>query len=733
MQLHGMDADGLAEDQGPALADVFSSSAEGDDEYPNNPLDESVFGPAWRAEIEKLDTLTPAEIVAEASGDGFLPTDWAMDHASILEALSALGMDDRRLRLQRGDELSLVAQVLAYLGLEPEPLQVQWHKQKLAARILELNLMEPLAKRLRGDHLPPTLQDLWQNQRPQLKETVSAKPTVQELLDALPVKGTRRQRPPQNQTLPATREAAERAEQLYWGREFLALMRLADAPVIETVADSLDPVAALLGAMGATRGSTMKSYHRALVPFRKWLETSMGTQWPSGPIPAVDFLHMAGSKPCAPTFPQRFLQALAWFEKAGGWRGQGRISEQQLFTNTVKFWQEELRNGVEPLKQAPRLPWIIVAALELYTCNTEVPDKLRLKAFTLLLKCWGTLREDDVQHISPSRLRIMGELLVTELLRTKTTGASKRTRQLPMAIWLGATITRSMWLESGLGLLELHTKKNADFLLPAWGKASEPTNTPMTYAESAGLSKKILADLTVPEFDEESHTWGPGTEKILDPGMDSFFTEHSGRPVLPTAAQCLEFAKEDRDHLGRWSPGGAEEYSRAYRMIVQAIQVKVRNAVLAGDKRLAEHEILDRLGTWGASRNWEEGKIAGCKTNLGKRFEKFWSEIAKTGGPPDDIDPISTASLPAPSLPRTSHKSKPTVPRFLIVYGRNRKTAKLHKIGGCPWTSIQLADSQEVSQAAPELYDSRCKQCWPRLLGQVEERDFRDTSSGSDF
>ena len=113
------------------------------------------------------------------------------------------------------------------------------------------------------------------------------------------------------------------------------------------------------------------------------------------------------------------------------------------------------------------------------------------------------------------------------------------------------------------------------------------------------------------------------------------------------------------------------------------------------------------------------------------RFANFWQEVKKAGGPPDETEPIPAITLPRP----LASKSQPVAnaPRFLIVYGRWRRTAKLHKVGGCPWTTIHLADSQEVARPTPIMYNSRCKQCWPELLKQSEEAKPGEPSSGSDF
>ena len=700
--------------------------------YPQQPLDPAVFDAAWISSIEALDSLDSAQLVMPVSEDGFLPVDWEMDQQSILGALAALGLDDRRLLLQKGDELAVVAQVLAYLGLEPGPRQVQWHRRLLTEHILKLEQAEPLAKRLRGEHLPPQLQDLLARDKVRVESSDPVpKLSVYDLLDDLPAKGLRGRNTAVAVQPPATREEAEKRLQRTWAEEFLRLLRAAEAPVIEMVADSLDPIAALHGAMGSTRGSTLESYHKALSPLRKWMESTSDQSWPSSIAQLIDFLHMAGNRPCAPTYPQRFLQAVTWFEKVGGWTGTGKLSGSDLFQNTVKFWQDELRAGIEPTRQAPRLPWSVLASLELYVCDTTKAKHKRYKAWTILLKAWGTLREDDVQHVAPAKFRVVGELLVTELLRSKTTGASKRIRQLPIAIWMGCTLTRSMWLEHGLGLMDEICEKDADYLLPSFTREGESKKTPMSYSEAAGLSRTILAELQCPYYEEESQTWTLSPEPLLGALLALLFTEHSGRPVLPTAAQCLQIAKDERNHLGRWSPGGADDYSRSYRLIVQAIQMKVRTAVLNADKRLAEVEVLDLVAVWGKRRGWDEDKISSARSLLDERFTKFWLEVKKAGGPTDETEVIPRVSIP--KLPLSRALTVSNAPRFLIVYGRKRRTAKLHKVGGCPWTTIHLADSQEVAKPTPIMYNSRCKQCWPKLLKQSEEAEPGEPSSGSDF
>ena len=287
-----------------------------------------------------------------------------------------------------------------------------------------------------------------------------------------------------------------------------------------------------------------------------------------------------------------------------------------------------------------------------------------------------------------------------------------------------------MWLEWGLGVLSGSNFIKNDFILPSFNAAGQALQQPMSYQESSALSKQVLSRLKVPVYDEESHHWEESTELLVGSELASFWTEHSPRSVIPTAAQVLECPKDERNFLGRWSPGGSDDYGRAYRVVVMGIQRKVVRAVLSGDSRLKEHDVLDRLQQWGESRDLTDSQILHLKAGLSEGMEKFWAEIKKAGGPPDEEVPTTSSPVlsQAPVVePPSSKRGK-----YLIVYTRNRKQAKLHKVGGCAWTTVTLADSQEVIKLATTMYNSRCKLCWPEVDAGKGKDQSEDTSD-SDF
>ena len=688
------------------------------DEYPCEELDQQLFGPEWIASIEALDSVGDQELYDDATTDGFVPMDWEQDHAAMEQSLNQLGMDDLRLSFQQGEELALVSQLLEHLGLVMTSQQVEWHRRRFAVKIKNIKDAQPMAKRLRGDHLSPDSQ--------RIRDAGSSK-AVRNLVDEsqnlgesqLPLPGRRFKENRSSRLWVGTREEQERADQDHWTEVVIGILSKAGAPLIEMAAESINKEAVLRGAIGSTRGSTMESYCKALKPLVQWLEDTNSQAWPATLIQIIDFLHMAGNKPCSPSYPRRFGQSFSWFERIGNWAESERLSGQELLTRTIAYWTEALRAGIRPLKQAARYPWAMMASLELYVLDQSQPKHKRYKAWTMLVKAWGTMREDDLQHLSPGKFRAMGELLVSELMRSKTSGASKRVRELPIAIWTGVTLTRNLWLETGMGLMDELTLKTNDYLLPAFDSLGAPMQRPMTYLESACLSRAVIRDLKEVIYDRDAEVWKEGSGRLIPESLISLWTEHSARPVVPSAGQVLEFLKDECNYLGRWSPGGSADYTRAFRTVAQSIQTRVWRAVLSGDKRLFEHEVLDRVTSWGEARGWKEEESAEQKAGLLTKVKAYWDEVAKAGGPPEETSPVTVepvagvAERPLPQLPRKGVKN-----RYLIVFSRNRRHAKLHRIGGCQWTQLTLADSQEIRHALPELYSSRCKLCWPQLLGQ---------------
>ena len=297
-----------------------------------------------------------------------------------------------------------------------------------------------------------------------------------------------------------------------------------------------------------------------------------------------------------------------------------------------------------------------------------------------------------------------------------------------MILWGGVSLLQQSWIENGMALVDSLCQKDNDFLLPKFTKMGIVVNSPMSYSESAAMTRTVMEELRVPRWDEESMTWVESSSYLLPRDLAQFWTEHSPRAVLPTAAQVLQVPKEQLNCLGRWSPSGGEDYARSHKAVVTRIQQQVMQAVQNGDPRLYEADIIDRLKSWTELREYTEGQAERLRESLTGLTVQFWDEMMKAKKPVEGDSILVTEQI----LHRVSQtlqvkstgKQRTT---YLIVYTRNRKKAKLHKMGGCQWTAVSLSDSQEVVKPVPSMYDSRCKLCWPKIL---DAADLDDGSSG---
>lgn len=258
-------------------------------------VDKGMFGAAWVASMKVLEAM-PLE---HLSDDGFIPDQWNLNQKLIQSTILSLGFTDAKLLVQKGDELSMTAQLVAHLGLEV--------------------VQDSIQAALRFS---------------------SEAPAVTGISDAgegwmIPGPGRRSRRSRLSESTDViTRASQERELQAYLSGKVMVILTEASAPVIILASEAADPQGIWVGAVGAARGSTMESYTKTIWIFLQWLRAAFAVAWPEGVVKVVEFLHTAGSKPCSPSFPGKFLAALAWYEKVGGWARADRFSGQELVKRT---------------------------------------------------------------------------------------------------------------------------------------------------------------------------------------------------------------------------------------------------------------------------------------------------------------------------------------------------------------------------------------------------------------
>ena len=484
---------------------------------------------------------------------GFINANWIKDQTALEATLSVLGLTGERLALQAGEESDVLEQLLIHHQLEIGNKQKAFHLHQLKTNVKLAQQLLPLQKRLRGDSASVSIQRIQDATAAfsKAKALESQKPSGWDFTEfKLPPKGKRRQTLLLQQFPGTSKAALEDRQKADIVDQVISILELAEAPIVQAGAESQHPRRTIIGAVGASRTGTMVSYVRAFKSFLEFLYVSFGKRWPDRFTQITDYLHCRGDEPCPPSTPQVFIQALAWFEKTGSFASSQSFSKHDSVKRTVDYIIEKVSVGAPPLRQAPRLPAVMMASLELYVVNPQHPPGFRLKAFSELFKTFGTLREDDIQHLPPSRIRITGELVISELMKTKTSGKTKRVKELPLAVWAGASITGSAWLEQGMVLLGEFGDPGRDYMLPTMSAdGMEATEGPLSYGTSLALMQRLMEELKRPAF--ANGGWMESDIKLFLPSMKSFFTEHSARAVLPSILAVLEEDKLRVDYLGR--------------------------------------------------------------------------------------------------------------------------------------------------------------------------------------
>ena len=95
---------------------------------------------------------------------------------------------------------------------------------------------------------------------------------------------------------------------------------------------------------------------------------------------------------------------------------------------------EALSGGAPLTKRAPRYPTMLLVKIERYVLDDGEPSALKIFGWVKLLKTWASLRWSDLQAIKPADLRLTDGRLATTLRKTKTSGPTKRIKELPVCV-----------------------------------------------------------------------------------------------------------------------------------------------------------------------------------------------------------------------------------------------------------------------------------------------------------
>lgn len=133
--------------------------------------------------------------------------------------------------------------------------------------------------------------------------------------------------------------------------------------------------------------------------------------------------------------------------------------------------------------------------------DREQASHIRVTACFKLLKFWAGMRFNDAAHIKGSNLRFYDGKLSGVLVRTKTTGAGKRVRELPVFVGADAYIRHPGWLQVGLAVADEEVNRKREYLFLEGLLTGRVVGTsPMTYPEAVAASSEMM---------EKSRAGGP--------------------------------------------------------------------------------------------------------------------------------------------------------------------------------------------------------------------------------
>jgi hypothetical protein len=510
---------------------------------------------------------------------------------------------------------------------------------------------------------------------------------------------------------------ADRQLMMKWCRRLSDILSRDDVPSWTQAEKSADPAAAVAGLVGRARPTTVKKRVRSWECFARWLQWSKGRSWPAYTTDLVDYLLAQMAEGCPPSFPEAFRSAVLWVEARSGCINT--FGRDEFFRKNIDRAIVLAQTGAEAVRKAPRFLVIMLGALECQVMCQGAPLGTRVISWTRLLKVYGTMRWDDLLRLRPRDVDLRAAGLSGRLSQTKTSGAGKKVRDLPLFIPREAYVLQEAWLETGHALWANLLPQGRDYFLPRFSAdLRDYDKVPVSPRDVATLGKLVLESLTIPITDPEQPSlarWRMGTQPLIPAPLLCGWTGHSERSTLPSILAAMGVPKSERDPLGRWSPSGSDDYVRTYRALMICLAARFRQMILGGEilKAADEEDAVEDVRRFAAKYHAQEA-VAEVREAAHRFFttaKVFYGLLAMT----------STVSLlpPVPLATVDPLDEKPEeepAAKYHIVLSKKGAMLRLHKAGGC-WGAQNLAfASYEVCNHDPvpqNLCSHFCHTCWP--------------------
>ena len=380
---------------------------------------------------------------------------------------------------------------------------------------------------------------------------------------------------------PTARKDAEAAERDRWIQLLANLLRSTDTPMGKPIRDSPSNIQ-LLG--GGRRAGTLRSRVRSVQKFLGWLIASHGISFPVHWWQLTEYLQVRYSEPCVRGSLKLVHSSYIFLQEVAG--VEVKLTDSAMYAVSLKELMSRASPGSQP-RQAPRFTTILLAAFEETVLSADKP------VFVLLVQSWGTLRFDDHRGLLPRDVILSATGLQARLTRSKVSGSDKHLNFRTVIIHSSAYVQCKDWLAVGWDLLLKGAPHERDYLLPA------PSNN------FRGFKTKELKYPTA--FAVQTHILSTACYRglrVFEGSTGHYYTPHSGRNFMPSAAAVLGFSKSERDILGGWSAEGSQRYTRTAKYKIEQMQTAVASTFRNSEPdQLAEADDIDSLGDF--LRTWE--------------------------------------------------------------------------------------------------------------------------------
>ncbi len=547
---------------------------------------------------------------------------------------------------------------------------------------------------------------------------------------------------------PQGRALAEQDERARWMKALAGLIRDSGASLLNQSWDGLSIEALVEMLVGGRRASTLRARARAWRRYQGYLHLAYGVRHPRGIADYLDYLRVRALEPCSQSV-LRGLRALYAFMGQMTGAVPGVVEDPLMKAAFKEYLSQAPARRAGDARPAARFPAQLLMAMETMITEGKEATYDRLICWWTLLTCWATMRFDDHRGLIPSEIRDTGDGWNFDLRRTKTTGPGKQVSIRPCHLASGAYFLSREWFPVGLRLWETAAPFERDFMLcvPAAG-SGEAMHREISHDEFTARLRGLVARLEV-------------NGVRMDESVARWFTPHSGRNFLPSAAlPLLRSTEEDIRKLGAWSARGGEAYVRTAREHTRYMQrevaEKLRSSMDEVDP-LGEREGLENLRAHlintGSDRNRADEMIDALawKRKVGTRMPTETDEggagasSSSSGLEPSGESGASSSNAVLPGGGSEDSKMVQAAPDTETVSGYvcsvigRRQVRRLHFVGLCyrrPGWDYRDYVAYGEELPGPSSYDLVCRQCWPDgRPGQEGESSMASTdeSSSSDY